>query len=31
MLNHKKIRWPNGFICPRCCCEYAYELTPSLG
>ncbi|MGI1986009.1 transposase [Shewanella glacialipiscicola] len=25
------MRWPNGFICPRCCCEYAYELTPSLG
>ncbi|WP_373316188.1 transposase [Shewanella morhuae] len=25
------MRWPNGFICPRCCCEYAYELTTSLG
>ncbi|MGI2025400.1 transposase, partial [Shewanella glacialipiscicola] len=27
-LNHiKKMRWPNGFMCPRCGCEHAYELT----
>ena len=27
-LNHiKQIRWPNGFICPRCSCEHGYELT----
>ncbi|RPA22388.1 IS1595 family transposase, partial [Shewanella psychromarinicola] len=27
-LNHiKKMRWPNGFVCPRCSCEHAYELT----
>lgn len=27
-LNHiKQMRWPNGFICPRCSCEHGYELT----
>jgi hypothetical protein len=27
-LNHiKQLRWPTGFICPRCSCEHGYELT----
>lgn len=27
-LSHiKQMRWPNGFICPRCRCEHGYELT----
>ncbi|MEI6858775.1 MAG: transposase, partial [Shewanella sp.] len=27
-LNHlKHIRWPTGFICPRCSCEHSYQLT----
>jgi hypothetical protein len=21
------MRWPNGFVCPRCSCEHGYELT----
>ena len=26
-LNHiKKMRWANGFMCPRCSCEHGYEL-----
>ena len=24
-LNH--IRWPNGFVCPRCSCEHSYRLS----
>ena len=27
-LNHlKQMRWPNGFVCPRCGCDHGYEVT----
>jgi len=27
-LNYlKQMRWPNGFICPKCSCEHGYKLT----
>ena len=27
-LNHlKKMRWPNGFVCPRCGCDHGYDVT----
>lgn len=27
-LNHiKKMRWPTGFICPRCSCDHGYALS----
>ena len=27
-LNHlKQMRWPNGFVCPRCSCDHGYDVT----
>ena len=27
-LNHlKNMRWPNGFVCPRCGCDHGYDVT----